>query len=330
MTALRLVEGGRASPLRSQTLWHALAHGVSESGGPTLSFVQPDRPYACLGYHRRLSELDLDYCRQARLPVLRRMVGGGPVYLDDGQLFFQIILPLAAVPASRVVALRTLLSPAVQAFRDCGVDAQLRDGEICVGDRKICGHGAGQIEAAVVVCGNLIRRFDYPAATRILRLPDAASRVEVERLMRRYVAATPVDPEQFRSALTRRYAETLQLSPRPGTLTEHEQRELDRLDRQFADADWLQGPSPGRAGPIQIKIREGVRVAYARQESTSVLVSSVNGHIVHAQVRSADPAGRADLERLFVGSRLDQLAPKLRAALPDAPEMEQIVAELAA
>jgi len=54
-----------------------------------------------------------------------------------------------------------LLEPAVTAFRTVGVPASLDDElEICVGDRKICGHGAGQIDDAVVLCGNLIETFD--------------------------------------------------------------------------------------------------------------------------------------------------------------------------
>src|ERR1017187_1962655 len=158
---LRVVDFGRCPPLRSQTLWHAIAYGVSGGAPVTLSFARPDAPYVCLGYHGALDEVDHDYCRAQGLPVFRRMVGGGTVYLDADQLFFQICLPAGAVPAVREQALRLLLEPAVTAFRAVGVPAALDDDlEICVADRKICGHGAGQIGAAVVVCGNLIERFD--------------------------------------------------------------------------------------------------------------------------------------------------------------------------
>src|SRR5204862_370211 len=83
------------------------------------------------------------------------------VYLDEHQQFFQICLPLDAVPRSREHALRRLLEPAVAAFRAAGVPAELDDDlEIVVGDAKICGHGAAQIEDAVVVVGNLIGRIE--------------------------------------------------------------------------------------------------------------------------------------------------------------------------
>lgn len=327
---LRVIDAGATSALRSQTVWHALAHGVSVTGQPTLCFVRPANRYACLGYHRGLGELDLDYCTKAGIPVLRRMVGGGPVYLDHDQLFFQIVLPVAAVPPVRSTALRALLSPAVRAFRRCGVDARLLDGEICVADRKICGHGAGQVEAAVIVCGNLIGRFDYAAATRILRLPDLATRAEVERLMRRYVLATPVPAAQFQQELVAAYAEALCLIPEPGGLSALEEQTLGELDERFRDPAWLAGPVPPREGPVLIKIKEGVRVAYARQGETSILVSSVNGRIVHAQVVGAGGSGADGLGSQLLDRPLTELGDLLGAALPADSAAVVLARELAA
>lgn len=323
--SLRVIDSGAASALQSQTIWHALAYGVSETGQATLSFVQPAAPYVCLGYHRALEELDLGFCAAAGLPVFRRMVGGGPVYLDDDQLFFQIILPVREVPMVRAVALERLLLPAVQAFRECGVDASLRDGEICVGDRKICGHGAGQIADAVVVCGNLIGGFDHECATRILRLPDLAIRTEVERMMRRYVLATPAPMADFKAALISAYAAAFEWTPEPGEMSTVERAELVRLDREFVTSEWVTGQIPSRGPTIRIKIREGVRVARAQRGDTTLLVSSVAGTVVHAEL-----TGVHDLTPVL-GRRLGDVASTLRDNIPGlAFEAFELAMELAA
>jgi lipoate---protein ligase len=316
---LRVIDFGRVTPLRSQTLWHAVAYGVSDGAPPTLSFARPSAPYVCLGYHRGLDEVDQQYCRAHGLPVYRRMVGGGPVYLDDGQLFFQICLPARMVPASRLAALRTLLEPAVTAFQAAGVAAELDDDtEICLGDRKICGHGAGQIEDAVVVCGNLIERFDHQRATRVLALGDPALRAETLRLMRQYVAATPANAAAFQAAMAGAYASALGLQALPGGLTDGERAAAARLDERFTGSGWLTGPArpparepaeTGRTGPRQrvqhfrqVKVRAGVWAFAAGTDSARVVASVVRGKVARARLSAAGLNGQARAaERALAG-----------------------------
>jgi lipoate-protein ligase A len=292
---LRVIDFGQVTPLRSQTCWHAVAYGVSAGAPPTLSFARPSDPYVCLGYHRDLSEVDLGYCAAHGLPVYRRMVGGGPVYCDEGQLFFQICLPAALVPASRVEALRVLLSPAVEAFRAAGVRAELdADGEIVCGEAKICGHGAGQIEDAVVVCGNLIENFDHARATRVLALDGDEQRRQTLDLMRRYVTATPADANTFKSAMAAAYARALGRPAEPGHLTRREGTAMAELDARFTSPRWLAGPgrSP-RPGARQVKVRAGVWTFAATHGRSAVVASVVGGRVERAHLSTPGPNGRA-------------------------------------
>jgi len=318
---LRVVDFGPSSPLRSQTLWHAIAYGVSAGAPPTLSFIRPAAPYVCLGYHRGLDEVDRDYCRTNGLPVLRRMVGGGAVYLDTDQLLFQICLPARALPAARRQALGMLLEPAVSAFRGVGVPAVLdEDLEICVGDRKICGHGAGQIEDAVVACGNLIERFDHERATRVLALADPLQREQTLALMRRFVAATPVDPAAFQIAMISAYTSSLGLVAVPGKLSGTERRTLADLDERFGEDSWLEGPvNPLRAGSAgslarQVKVRAGVWTFGAQYNGVRVAASVVRGKL--EQVHLYDPAlngATREVERAVSGIPLHAVAQVLAA-----------------
>lgn len=309
---LRVLDFGRVSPLRSQTLWHAVAYGVSEGGPPTLSFMRPSRPYVCLGWHRRLEEADLEACREAGLPVFRRMVGGGVVYLDAGQQFFQITLPAVAAPPARQAALRRLLAPAVTAFRAVGVPAVLDDElEITVGEAKVCGHGAGQIGDAVVVVGNLIECFDHRAAAAVLRLrPDVSE--EVLRLMRRFVAATPADAVAFRAAAASAYGEALGLEPVPGGLTPFERARLAELDRRFVSSEWLRGywrPDPACS---EVKVRAGVWVCDAEHEGARAVAGVVRGRIERIHVSDLGLDGRAaTVEEALTGLTLDQASEAL-------------------
>ncbi|MGP8163799.1 MAG: biotin/lipoate A/B protein ligase family protein [Acidimicrobiales bacterium] len=306
---LRVIDFGCCPPLRSQTLWHAIGYGVSAGAPATLSFVRPAAPYVCVGYHRRIDEVDRDYCRANGLPVLRRMVGGGPVYLDADQLLFQICLPAGAVSPVRPQALRRLLEPAVAAFHAVGAPAVLdADSEICLGEAKVCGHGAGQIGGAVVVCGNLIEHFDHEQATRVLALADPAQRDLTLALMRRFVAATPVDPVAFQAAAVAAYAAGLGLTARPGELGDVEHAALAALDERFVRDSWLAGPyrpvPRSDAGPVarQVKVRAGVWTFGATHEGAQVAAAVAQGTVLEARLRDPGLDGLAgQAERALVG-----------------------------
>jgi lipoate-protein ligase A len=274
---VRTIDFGSTSAVRSQSVWHALAAGMGPGDRPVLSFVQPDEPYVCLGYHRALAEVDTEYCRAHGLPVLRRMVGGGPVYLDAQQHFFQVSLPSSAVPARRSAALAQLLSPAVAALRSLGVPAVLDPfGEISRDGAKVCGHGAGQVRDGVTVVGNLITGFTHERATRVLRLSRQV-RGEVLGLMRSYVSATPVDVDRWKDAMTREYASHFGTASRPSRMRPDEEEHLARYDRLLADPGFVAGHERPRRAVRTVKVRAGVWVHEWRRGRRRVVVTVADG-----------------------------------------------------
>jgi lipoate-protein ligase A len=292
---MRVIDFGTESALRSQTVWHALCRAVQPGDAPVLSFVRPRDPYVSIGYHRDLAEVDTEYCRAEGLPIYRRMVGGGPVYCDAGQLFFQITVPAGDLPARRATALATLLDPAVRALRRLGVDAVLdRFGEISVGAAKVCGHGAGQLGHGATVVGNLIVNFDHDRATRVLRLDPDVREVALA-LMRRHVAATPVDCALWQREMVREYAAHFGSTPRHDSPTTAATDELARMDRLLGSQEFVAGtPRPVRAVRT-VKVRAGVWVHEWRGEGERVLLG-IAGDTVEVAV------GREHL----IGLRLQQ------------------------
>ena len=78
---------GSVSWQDSQLLYHALPR----LGREGLILLSPSSPYVCVGYHQDVAqEVDVAYCQEHDIPVFRREVGGGAVYLDGAQLFWQL------------------------------------------------------------------------------------------------------------------------------------------------------------------------------------------------------------------------------------------------
>ncbi len=307
MSALRVVDAGTVDPWRSQALWHGIAAATTDPAAPTtLSFCRPAAAYVGLGYHRPLGELDLDACRRRGLPVIRRRIGGGPVYIDSDQLFFQVTLPAARAPA-RVDRLYELyLEPAAAALRALGVEAW-RNGwnDLAVGrrgngaPRKVSGTGAGRIGDGVVVVGNVLFRFPHRRMVEVLAVPGESLRRECLRLMRRHVATLEseglggVGFDDARASLVEAYARALGADAVSSELTAEEEAAIRRWEARFRDRSWLAGP-PAPDRPFRrVKISADVAVAAAGDDGLRVEASIVGGRLERAAVTGERVGGEA-------------------------------------
>ncbi len=282
---LRVVDAGTVGPWRSQALWHGIAAAMERDTAPTLSLCRPAAPYVGLGYHRSLDEIDFEACRRLGLPVIRRQIGGGPVYIDQDQLFFQITLPAERAPA-RIDRLYDLgLEPAAAAFRELGL-AVRRNGwnDLTVGTRKVSGTGAGQISDGVTVVGNVIFRFPHARMVEVLALPSVTLRRECLRLMERHVSSLEgegldkVGFDEARSALIDAYGAAFG-EVTTADLTAAEEEAIRVWEERFQDPSWLTGPpSPARA-VRQVKISADAWVVAAAGEGMRVEASIAGGRL---------------------------------------------------
>jgi lipoate---protein ligase len=181
--AMDLYNLGKVPWEQSQLIYHALA----DMGREALVLVSPATPYVCIGFHQDVEqEVDLAYCRAKQIPVFRRDVGGGAVYLDGDQLFFQLILHQdnSIVPATKEEFYRTFLLPVINVYRRLGIRAEYKPiNDVIAGNRKISGSGVGEIGACIVFVGNLILDFDFEMMARVLKVPDEKFRDKVYKTL---------------------------------------------------------------------------------------------------------------------------------------------------
>lgn len=327
---IRLLDLGVVPYLRSQTIYHAVARCLGDDTPDTIILLSPGEPYACIGYHQDLEqEIDLDYCRLHSLPVLRREVGGGTVYLDPQQLFYHCVFHQQRVPRRMDEAYRLFLHGPIQTYRHLGLAARLAAmNDIVVDERKIGGTGAGSIGLATVVCGSIIFDFDHHTMARLLHAPSPAFRTQVERQMRRYVTSLKgelgheVPRDGVRDLLIAQFAQALGADIRPGELTLKEQADIEELDALFLSDEWLRAIR--RPSPLvrQVKIRAGVLVCEAACElegrRARLTLSLVDGFIDGAELTGDFGAGKVR------GVELDLLGAPLATALADFSPRESV------
>lgn len=179
-----LYDLGPVGWVESQSIYHALAE-LNREG---LIICYPVEPYICLGLHDDLEqEIDESYCREKNIPLLRRETGGGVVYLDDRQIFFQLVVrrdnPL--LPLRRQDYYEKFLEPALALYRGLGLQAELKaPADIVGGGRKYSGNGSGDIGFCTAYVGNILLDFDFSVMSRALKVPDETYRRHLYRALR--------------------------------------------------------------------------------------------------------------------------------------------------
>ena len=276
---IRLLDLGEVSPLRSQAVYHGLAEASAPDSPDTIVLLRPASPYFCVGFHQNpAQELDLPWCRQHGYPVLHRKIGGGTVYLDRNQLFYQCIVHRSRAPLRVNTIYEKFLAAPAAALRALGLRATLEEpNEIEVGGKRIAGTGGGQIGEAMVVTGNILFDFNYNVMARAWRAPSKPFRRLAREGLRRYLTTLRRElrdcprAETLTEMIARAYAETLGAPLLPGSLTAPELRAIEAVEAELAsDAFVLDGG--GRREP-GLKIARGVYVFEGRAKRADVRIS---------------------------------------------------------
>ncbi len=316
-----LYDLGRIPWLDSQVLYHTFPR-IDREG---LIICQPDSNYVSIGFHQDLlQEVDVNYCRQNDIPVFRREVGGGTVYLDENQVFFQLVLhkdnPL--VPLNRTRFYKKFLQPMIDSLNRLGIKGLFRPHcDVIVNNRKISGNGAGEIEAYYVLVGNLLLDFDFETMVRILKVPDEKfRRLLLEQMQLNMTTINgelkaKADPALVKEVLIQSFSRVLgPLSS--GVLDSACINKANYLKPMYTSWEWL--TEPGKQLPYrEVKIREGVyaRAGQVILQGVPVNMSLIlnNKTIEHLELNGTDnlQETREMLVHLLVGKKVSQAGLKM-------------------
>jgi lipoate-protein ligase A len=305
----------------SQLLYHALPR-LDREGVVLLS---PATSYVCIGYFQDVEqEVDVAFCRENGIPIFRREVGGGAVYLDGEQLFFQMVVHRdnPQIPdGGKAAFYRKFLQAPIESYRALGIPAEYRPvNDIVANQRKVSGTGAAEISDHYVLVGNLIVDFDYQMMARVLKVPDEKFRDKVYKTIyenlstvRREIDDVP-PREELWTLMADRFVEMLGPMEVQTTVDAEWRAKADELAPTFLSDEWLFQKRRPRAGR-EVKIRAGVQVVQKMHKAPGGLIratTEVQDGLVADVSLSGDffffPKEKlADLEAALVGVPVDQV-----------------------
>lgn len=272
---------GPVNWIESQSLYHALA--ILDREG--LIICYPNTPYVCLGLHDDLNhEIDQEYCQARDIPLLRRETGGGVVYLDERQLFYQLVLrrnnPL--LPLRRTNLYKKFLQPARAVYQSLEMPVELKEpADLAVQGLKCSGNACGDIEGCTAYVGNMLIDFDFWTMSKVLRVPNETFRGFLYQSMRDHMTTlkdwgkNSVDHSHLTKCLIQEFEREF------GALTpcrvDSELAETAwQVGNRLTSPDWLQMPGR-RPEERRIKIAEGVYLLEKTVGSESRLVLLKDG-----------------------------------------------------
>ena len=165
---------------RSLAFWLAMEEFVAKSVEEEAFFVWRVAPTVIIGRNQVLeAEVNLDYCRQHGVKVVRRKSGGGCVYADRDNIMISYI--------SRRGDVQEIFGRYLSALTSClcslGLKAEKSGrNDILVNGRKVSGNAFHQLPDRSIVHGTLLYNTDFDALEEAIRPP-------VEKLQRHGVAS---------------------------------------------------------------------------------------------------------------------------------------------
>lgn len=158
------------------------------SNGPAVLFGRNQNPWA---------ECDVAYCREAGVPLVRRLSGGGTVYHDLGNVNMALIAPRALYDPAGFAA---CVCDGLAALGCEGLSCDSHHSVFCR-ERKLCGTAFALAGGTALMHGCLLVTTDLTRLWRALAVPadsDAvpgvrSNRVPVTRLADEVAGMTPDD-----------------------------------------------------------------------------------------------------------------------------------------
>lgn len=287
-------------------------------------------PTALIGRHQDLSrEINLDYCAENDIGTVRRITGGGAIYLDEGQLGWELVfhrksLGIAALPDLA----REICNAAAAGLSRLGVEAKFRPrNDIEVDGRKISGTGGFFDGDILIYQGTVLIDMNSLQMVRALNVPQSKfAKHNLDSAAQRVVTLKELlgdslpDMQTIKAALLEGFAEGLGIAAEPGEISEAEEslartqlndeigtdEFVAEIDNPAAAADVLAGTHTGAGGTIDSFVKlEGP----TRQILQRVLITG--------DFFITPPRVVFDLEAHLQGSRLADIEARIKQFFDD-------------
>ncbi|MDE6555744.1 MAG: lipoyltransferase [Duncaniella sp.] len=213
--------------------------------GEDYFFMWQVEPTVIIGRNQLAAkEVDLDYCRQAGIPVIRRKSGGGAVLADLNNIMLSYITTTNESVATTFTRYTSMIAGAL---RTLGTEASSTSrNDVLIGEGKVSGNSYYRLGRRSIVHGTMLYDCDRELMSRVLRPSAAKLRSHgVESVRSRVTTIREHMPELSIDDFKKRLSETiLKSGVETVTLSKDDITDIEKLSHEYHDPARLTALNP--------------------------------------------------------------------------------------
>jgi len=329
--SLRVIDSGVTEGRLNIALGQALIERHRSGELPdTLRFLRFP-PTALVGRHQCLGqEVDIAFCRGRGIGLVRRITGGGAIFLDPGQLGWELVIHRSSLQGTTLTELaRQICEAAAQGLQTLGVAARFRPrNDIEVNGRKLGGTGGFFDGATLFFQGTVLVDLDPSLMVSALRVPKSKlAKRELDSAEQRVVTLRELLGEacpsisDIQAALVHGFETGLGLCAESGVVDDSTRKLARHLYEEEIGRDEFVDEIPHPAGAADVLVGEhtspgGTVRTYLRLQGTAS--NRIASALITGDFFVTPPRVVYDLEGALRGLPLDQVAGTLHCFFRDA------------
>lgn len=237
-----------------------LLHTIEESIAKkkiknTLLLWRADKPCLTLGYFQNVyEEVDVEAAKGLRIPIIRRMGGGGTGYLTPDVLAYSIIADerSKSMPKNVEETYKVICNGVVLGLKELGLDAAFVPiNDILIGGKKFSGSSQHRSNGMIVQHGFITTEMDLPKLALLIKAPKeklqdkGITRIEdrITWINKEVLKAgrEPLSLDQIKKAVRTGFEKALKITLPEEKLTD-EELEPTNSDDRFEQDTWNINP----------------------------------------------------------------------------------------
>ncbi|MBN1297126.1 lipoate--protein ligase family protein [bacterium] len=282
----------------------------------TLRFMFFEADTVLVGFHQCVElEVDIDYCRQHRIEIGRRLTGGGAILMQPSHIGFEIVCDAGWFDTglNRKNRYRLISDPIVNALRHVGFNAAYRPlNDIEINGKKVSGTGGVDGKRSLLFHGSILVDMDIETMLGCLKIPiqkisDKALASIMDRITTlRRERQGAVDTELLIERIIREFECRLGVEIRENALTEWEYQLFSQRRAYYASSEWI---DTVQMPPGTRPVLHGIHKAPGGMVRSVLVVDQRSRHIQSALITgdffAADPRVLLDMEARLKGVSID-------------------------